>query len=196
MDPQLLEHFRAHPALRRRPFACSPIINVPVRFVHKLESGRNKQTNINLRKARARLQDVEKTNAHLVELGELLGVHRAEVLLRERAEEEVALERAALATLVYEARASFRWTLRGAGPGVVRDAADLWGMRWRRCAPRCGASARDLSVSRQTRTDVSWGGRRDATRGYGRQNGAEKSTCALTSSSPSFIRQRHAFAAH
>ena len=41
----------------------------------------------------------------LVELGELLGIHRAEVLLRERAEEEVALERAALATLVYEARA-------------------------------------------------------------------------------------------
>ena len=42
---------------------------------------------------------------HLVEFRERLGVHRAEMLPCERAEEEVALERAALAALVYEARA-------------------------------------------------------------------------------------------
>ena len=43
-------------------------------------------------------------NAYFVEFGKFLRIHRAEVLLRERAEEEVALERAALAALVYESR--------------------------------------------------------------------------------------------
>jgi hypothetical protein len=36
MDLQLLEHSRARPSLRRCPFSRGPIINVPVRFVHKL----------------------------------------------------------------------------------------------------------------------------------------------------------------
>lgn len=44
-------------------------------------------------------------HAHLVEFGELLSDHRAEMLLRECTEEQVALERAAFAALVHETRA-------------------------------------------------------------------------------------------
>ena len=75
VDPQFLEYFRICPSFRWRPFARRPIIDVPVRLVHEL-----------------------------VQLGQLSGVHHAEVLLRKRAEQEVALERAALAALVHEAR--------------------------------------------------------------------------------------------
>ena len=137
------------------------------------------------------MQGREKTKQKtpsLVELGELLGVHRAEGLLRERAEEEVALERAALATLpvVYEARArrfdglseARKWFGRrqifgGRGGGDVLRGVGHWPGIFQ-CRGRRG------QMSRGTK-----------------QNGGEKSTCALTSSSPSFIRQRHhAFAAH
>jgi hypothetical protein len=37
MDLQLLKQSRARPSLRRRPFSRSPIINIPVRFIHELE---------------------------------------------------------------------------------------------------------------------------------------------------------------
>ena len=97
MDLQLLEHSRARPSLRRCPFFRSPIINVPVRFVHKLEKHEFVKPHPD--------RETGRGATHLVELRERLGVHRAEMLPRERAEEEVALERAALAALVYEARA-------------------------------------------------------------------------------------------
>lgn len=42
---------------------------------------------------------------YLVEFGQRLGVHRPEMFLCERAEEQVVLERATLAALVYETRA-------------------------------------------------------------------------------------------
>lgn len=44
-------------------------------------------------------------HAHLVKFGEIIGIHRAEMLLRECAEEQVTLERAAFAALVHETRA-------------------------------------------------------------------------------------------
>ena len=42
MNLQLLKQSRARPSLRRRPFFRSPIINIPVRFVHKLERRKKK----------------------------------------------------------------------------------------------------------------------------------------------------------
>ena len=75
VNPQFLEYPRPCPSFRRRPLSRRPIIYVPVSLVHEL-----------------------------VELGQFCHAHRAKVLLRERAEQEIALERAALAALVYETR--------------------------------------------------------------------------------------------
>src|SRR5579863_4111943 len=46
MDPQLLENFRVRPPLGRRPFSRSPIIDVPVWFVHELERAKQQHQRI------------------------------------------------------------------------------------------------------------------------------------------------------
>jgi hypothetical protein len=86
MDLQLFKQSRARLSLRRRPPFRGPIMNILVRFIHKLE--RKKGIRAWYLRGLGRVGTPERTLSNFVQL---LGVHRAQILLCECVKEQVAL---------------------------------------------------------------------------------------------------------